>query len=332
MTEEYKPESVTSVDPNSSSGRAMHEIDLRLMRAAVAVAEELNFSRAAARVHVSQPGLTKQIQDLEGFLGTKLFERDHKKVTVTDAGQVFVAEARMALSHHQRAIQAAKSTASGAEAILNVGQSPYTDPFLTSIISTVHLPLYPNLRLHTSGDYSPELSRRVAASELDLAVLEAGADVSQLSSVELSASPLYILLDRTSDLATRREFVLRDLEQVPWILFAPQAHPFLYEGIADRALKVGANPSEKQHVTSAEQAAQLVKSTGGVAFLTKSEAWRVSVNGLTLRPLSETGLTVRTVVVARNDAGRLVSEFMRAIVRKVRRITTPAQQKLRLAI
>jgi DNA-binding transcriptional LysR family regulator len=310
----------------------MHEIDLRLMRAAVAVAEELNFSRAATRLHVSQPGLTKQIQDLEGFLGTKLFERDHQKVAVTDAGHAFVAEARIALLHHQRAIHAARSAASGAEAILNIGQSPYTDPFLTSIISSVHLPLYPNLHLHTFSDYSPELSRRVAASELDLAILAAGADVSQLSSVELSSSPLYMLLERTSDLVTRRELALRDLGQVPWILFAPQVHPTLYEAIEERALRAGIHPSEKQHVTSAEQAAQLVKSRGGVAFLTKSEAWRVAVDGLTLRPLAEAGLTVRTVVVARNDAGRLVSEFVRAIVKKVKRIATPAQQKLPLAV
>jgi len=310
----------------------MHEIDLRLMRAAVAVAEELNFPRAAVRLHVSQPALTKQIQDLEGYLGTKLFERDHQKVTMTDAGHAFVAEARMALLHHQRAIQAAKSAASGAEAILNVGQSPYIDPFLTSIVSSVHLPLYPNLHLHMSSDYSPELSRRVVVGELDLAVLAAGGDVSQLSSVELSSSPLYILLERTSDLASQREFILRDLKNVPWILFAPQVHPVLYEAITDLAVKNGANPPEKQHVTSAEQAAQLVKNTGGVAFLTKCEAWRVAVDGLTLRPLVEPGLALRTVVVARNDAGRLVSEFMRAIVRKVRRIATPAQQKLPLAV
>jgi DNA-binding transcriptional LysR family regulator len=57
----------------------MHEIDLRLMRAAVAVAEELNFSRAASRLHITQPALTKQIQDLEGFLNTKLFEWTTKR-------------------------------------------------------------------------------------------------------------------------------------------------------------------------------------------------------------------------------------------------------------
>jgi DNA-binding transcriptional LysR family regulator len=157
--------------------------------------------------------------------------------------------------------------------------------------------------------------------------LAAGADFAQLSSVELSSSPLHILFERTSDLATRREFVLGDLGKMPWILFAPQVHPSLYEAIAERALNLGANPSERQHVTSAEQAALLVKSTGGVAFLTKSEAWRVAVDGLTFRPLTEPGLTVKTVVVARNDAGRLVSEFMRAIVKKVRRIASPAQQK-----
>jgi len=310
----------------------MNEIDLRLMRAAVAVAEELNFSRAAVRLHISQPALTKQIQDLEGFLNTKLFERDHQKVIVTDAGHAFVAQARIVLLHHQRAIQAAKSAASGAEAVLNIGQSPYTDPFLTSVVSSVHLPLYPTLRVHTFSDYSPELGRRVLAGELDLAILAAGGDDSQLSSVELSSSPLYILLERTSDLATRKEFMLRDLKDVPWIMFAPQVHPVLYEAVMEQASIEGASPTEKQHVTSAEQAAQLVKSTGGVAFLTKHGAWRVAVDGLTLRPLVEPGLTVRTILVARNDSGRLVSEFMRAIVRKVRLITTPAQQKLPLAV
>jgi DNA-binding transcriptional LysR family regulator len=309
----------------------MNEIDLRLMRAAVAVAEELNFSRAAARLHISQPALTKQIQDLEGYLNTKLFERDHQRVTVTDAGNAFVAEARLALLHHQRAVQAAKSAANGAEAILNIGQSPYTDPFLTSIVSSVHLPLYPNLRLHTFSDYSPELSRRVAAGELDLAVLAAGGDFGQLSSVELSSSPLYILLERTSVLARKKELMLEDLAGLPWILFAPQVHPFLYEAITERADSVGANPFEKQHVTSAEHAAQLVKSTGGVAFLTKRGAWRVAVDGLTIRPLAEPGVLVRTVIVARIDAGRLLSEFMRAVVRKVRLIATPKQQKLPLA-
>jgi DNA-binding transcriptional LysR family regulator len=125
----------------------MNEIDLRLMRAVVAVADELSFTRAATRLHISQPTLTKQIQDLESFLRTTVFDRDHQKVCLTDAGRAFTEEAKLSLAHHQRAIQAARSIANGAEAVLHLGQSPYIDPLLTSIVSTVHLPLIPDLQL-----------------------------------------------------------------------------------------------------------------------------------------------------------------------------------------
>jgi DNA-binding transcriptional LysR family regulator len=308
----------------------MNEIDLRLMRASVAVAEELNFSRAAIRLHISQPALTKQIQDLEGFLNTRLFERDHQKVTVTDAGLAFVAEARIALVHHQRAIQAARSAANGAETILNIGQSSFTDPFLTSIVASVHLPLHPNLRIHTFSDYSPELTRRVAAGELDLAIVAAEEESNQLSSVELSESPLYILLERTSELASHKELVIQNLKNMPWILFAHQVHPVLYELILECATKTGIDPPERHHVTSAEHAAQLVKATGGAGFLTKHDAWRVAVDGLTIRPLEEPGVKVRTVLTARNDSGRLVGEFVRGVVRKIKDISAPTQRHLPL--
>lgn len=310
----------------------MNEIDLRLMRAAVAVAEELSFSRAAVRLHISQPGLTKQIQDLEGFLKTKLFERDRQNVTLTDAGRAFVAEAQLCLLHHHRAIQGAKSAANGAEAILNIGHSPYTDPLLTAIVSSVHMPMYPDLHLQVSSDYSPELSRRVLAGELDVAVLAAGDESSQLSSIELAKSPLYILVEQGSELSRCREFTLNDVKDLPWILFAEQVHPFLYGAIATRTVEAGIEPPARHHVTSAEHAAQLVKTTGGVAFLTKRGAWRVAVDGLTIRPLNEPGLEVRTVLVARKDAGRLVGEFLRSVVRKIKQISGPTQRDLPLAV
>ena len=241
-----------------------------------------------------------------------------------------MAEARLVLLHHQRAIQAAKTAADGAKAILNVGQSPYTDQFLTSVISSVHLPLYPKLRQNTASAYSAELTRRVSDGELDLAIVAAGGEQSELVSIELSSSPLYLLIERSSRLAARAELSLLDLDGIPWILFASQVHPHLYEALAQRASKVGAVPSERQHVTSAEHAAQLVKSTGGVPLLTKRGAWGVAVDGLTMRPLVETGLTLRTVILARNDARRLVGDFLRATVTKVKSMHVPKQQKLPL--
>jgi DNA-binding transcriptional LysR family regulator len=114
--------------------------EIRLMQAAIALAEELNFSRAAERLHVSQPTLSKQIVELESQLGFRLFERNHQIVELMDTGRMFVEEAREAVLHTERAVLSAKAAFNGADEILNIGKSPYTDPFLvtTSYRSVCH--------------------------------------------------------------------------------------------------------------------------------------------------------------------------------------------------
>ena len=310
----------------------MNEVDLRLMRAAVAVAEELNFSRAAIRLHISQPALTKQIQDLEGFLKTKLFERDHQRVSLTDPGRAFIEEAKLALMHHQRAIQAARTVASGAEAVLNLGQSPYVDPLLSSVAASIRLPLFPDLRLRLFSDFSPELARRVALGEIDVALGARGIDSPQVSSVEIDTSPLYLLLEEDSDLADNRSLELCDLRQIPWILFPSHVNPVLHDLIERRAAACELIPPERHQATTPEQAAQLVFNTHGVAFLSKHGAWKVALDGLTMRPLDDPDIRARTVLMSRNDAGRLVSEFVRATVTKIKRISAPRQRNLPLAV
>jgi DNA-binding transcriptional LysR family regulator len=303
----------------------MSQIDLRLIRAAVTVAEELSFSRAALKLHVSQPALTKQIQDLEATLRVPLFIRDRQRVHMTDAGRAFVEESKLALIHQERAVEVARSVAKGADAILNLGQSPFVDPFLTSIVTSVHLPLFPELRINISSDYGAELMRRVASGELEIALLTAG-------QVEVAASPLYVLISETSPLAVQRTLRLRDLDEIPWILFARQVHPMLYDAIHERAISLGIAATERHHVTSAEQAAQLVFRTGGAAILNKHGAWRVAMDGLTMRPLDEPEIVMRTVLAVRNDASRLVSELVRATVRKLQRLSAPSQGTLPLTV
>ncbi len=310
----------------------MNEIELRLMRAAVTIANDLNFSRAAARLHISQPALTKQIHDLEKVLGTSVFDRDHQRVVLTDAGRAFVEEAGLALAHHQRAIQAAQSIAHGAESVLNFGLSPYVDPLLTSIITKMQLPLFPDLQLHFSSDYSPELVRKVDFGEIDIAVVTEGTQPARLASIPLTEGSFHVLFQETAALTQHEAITINLLDGVPWILFAPQVHPFLYERLTKRAEGVGVVPRGRHHVTNAEHAAQLVQRTGGVAFLTRHGASKVATDGLTYRPLKEPHLSLRSVLVARNDASRVVSEFVRATVKRVKKLTEPAQGRLPLAI
>jgi DNA-binding transcriptional LysR family regulator len=96
-------------------------LELRHLRYFVAVAEELHFGHAATRLHISQPPLSHQIQDLERELGVALFLRSRRSVTLTEAGRLFLEEARHVLGDAQHAMDTAKKAARGEIGRLSVG-------------------------------------------------------------------------------------------------------------------------------------------------------------------------------------------------------------------
>src|SRR5712672_1725922 len=99
-------------------------MELRHLRYFVAVAEEQNVTRAAARLHVSQPPLSRQIRDLESELGLTLFERSPKAIRLTPAGRVFLEEARAVLRRAEEAVQTLKASAAHTSGKLEVGYAP----------------------------------------------------------------------------------------------------------------------------------------------------------------------------------------------------------------
>src|SRR5437868_2434165 len=99
-------------------------MELRHLRYFVAVAEAENVSRAALKLHVSQPALSRQIRDLEEELGFNLLERSAKSVRLTEAGRVFLAESRAVLARVNDAVNAARQIAIGAHGELHVGYAP----------------------------------------------------------------------------------------------------------------------------------------------------------------------------------------------------------------
>ena len=86
-------------------------MDLRYLRFFIAVAEEMNFTRAAERLHTVQPSVSRQIHRLEEIVGTPLFHRDRHKLSLTPAGRVFLAESRAVLEQVNRAIELARQSA-----------------------------------------------------------------------------------------------------------------------------------------------------------------------------------------------------------------------------
>jgi DNA-binding transcriptional LysR family regulator len=306
--------------------------EIRLLQAAIALAEDLNFSRAAERLRIDQSTLSKRILELESQLGFRLFERNHQIVELTDACRKFVEEAREAVFHAERAVLFAKTAFHGADEILNVGKSAFTDPYLVSTLLSIRLPLFPGLRVKLWSNYSHELARQVIAGTLDLALITGVPDTPRLSVLKIADNPFYIALSRNDALAERRALQLEDVHSRNWILVAQHASPHLYEMIQSTASEKGVLASDVHHVMSAEEASELVLEHKGLAFLNRTGAWRIARDGITMRPLAEPHLRLVTNLAMRADTkSRLINEFVRATARKLGSVKRVVQGELPLA-
>jgi DNA-binding transcriptional LysR family regulator len=299
------------------------------MEAAIALAEELNFSRAAHRLHISQPGLTKQIAELENRLGFCLFERDHQVVTLNDAGRAFVEEARISVLHSERAMQAARAALNNAEVVIHVGRSPYTDPFLTTTLLSLRLPLFPELKIVMVSGFSCDLVRDVLAAKLDLAFATEPPVSPMLSALKVSEAPFYVAMSEHNELASHRVLNFGHLDKKSWVLFGRGVHPPLYDSVMRVADGHKVRPRDLHHIMVPEEAFELVAERNGLALLTKTGALRIARDGVTLRPLDEEQLTLKTYLASRGDnTSKLVSEMVRAFGRKMKLMNGDPQLKL----
>jgi DNA-binding transcriptional LysR family regulator len=305
--------------------------EIRLLQAAIVLAEELHFSRAAGRLHIDQSTLSKRIMELESQLGFRLFERNHQTVEITDPGSKFVEEAREAVLHAERAVLSAKAVFRGADEVLNVGKSAYTDPYLVSMILAIRLPLFPGLRIKLWSNYSHELAREVLAGSLHLALITGIPETPKVSCLKLAESSFYIAMPSSDPLAAERELRLRDMQNRNWVLFSRHVGPHLYDMIQHEAQTTGVSASDLHHVSSPEEAVPLILEHDGLAFLNRTGAWRIAQHGITMRPLTEGNLRVITNLAVRADSkSRLVTEFVKATSRKLDSLRRPVQQQLSL--
>jgi DNA-binding transcriptional LysR family regulator len=306
-------------------------VEVRHLHAVIVLAEELNFTRAADRLHITQPALSKQITELEKHLGYRLFVRDKKRVVeLTDAGRTFVQEARSALLHTERAVQLSRAINEGSESVLTVGRSPYADPAWISAILATRLPLFPKLRVRLRSHFAPDLVRSVLAGELDFAIVTAPPKDGQITAVPFARAPLYAALPDTHRAAHKEPLVLQDLAKDHWILFAKHVNPLAHDAIMELAQREAINPKDPHHIMVAHEAIHLVSEQMGVAFLTKASAVRIHVEGVVFRPLADESLWFDTCVVMRaEDRSRLVNEFARSFLR---RYQPPPPKQMELAI
>jgi DNA-binding transcriptional LysR family regulator len=301
--------------------------EMRLLQAAIVLAEELNFSRAAARLRIDQSTLSKQIAMLEEQTDLRLFVRNHQTVELTDAGRHFVEDARSAVLYAERAIADARAALHGADEVLHIGRSAFADPYLVTAIQSIQLPLFPCLKVRLSSNFSHELARMVAAGTLDMALVISIPDTQVLSLLSIAEEPGYIALPKSDAIAGRDELNLEDLRAHEWILPERHINPYISDMIQTAASEKKIAPSDTHTFTTAEEASALVMAHKGAAFLTREAAWRISCDEIAIRPLIEEGLKLVTKLATRaNEQGRLTSEFIRAAGRRLVKVQHPPHQ------
>ena len=302
------------------------------MESATMLSEELHFSRAAQKMGISQPMLTKNIQDLETLIGGPLFVRDRKNVILNDAGRAYVQQARLALLYGERAVQAARAVMHDADVLLYVGRSPYTDPFLISTLLSIELPLFPRLKIELSSRYSFDLVHDLLAGALDLAIATEPQESPLLTKVQIAESPFYIAMAKRDELAGYPSVTLEMMAGQRWILFERRLHPPLYDSVLHAAEQQNIGPSKIQHITTPEEAFPFVVDGSAVAFLVKAGALLMARNGVTVRPLAQPDLRLKTYLVSRADnESKLASELVRAFMRKISDVNKYKQLSLRIS-
>ena len=242
------------------------------------------------------------------------------------------AEVKEALLHIDRAVQLGHAVRDGSDSVLTIGHSPDADQAWVSAILAIRLPLYPKLRIQLISEFSSELVRSVMAGELNLALVTAPPENSQITTAAFAQAPLYAALPQTHAAAQKKDVTLQDLAKDDWILFARRAYPVVHDAIMEAARREGIAPKYAHDILAAQQALHLVAEYVGVAILTKSVV-AVGAQGVVVKPLSDASLCFETCVIIRTDnSSRLANEFARSFLRRYepQRCLPPKQLELSL--
>lgn len=285
-------------------------MELRQLRYFIAVAEELHFSRAAARLHIAQPPLSQQIKQLETELHTQLLWRTKRRVELTDAGQAFLEEARKTLAQAEHAVRVAQSSGMGKTAQLQLGFiDTSTYGFLPRLLQ-VFKERHPNIQVVLHEMTSGELVEALKRAEIQLAVLRPPRAGSQLSLHEIGRERLLVALPSGHRLARMRQVPVEELGSEGWVLFPRLLSPGLHDHLLGICHKAGFTPRVVQEVREGHTIVGLVAAGLGITVITESlEHW--GRPGVVFRPLlAATAWLPMSIAWRKDERAPIVHSFV----------------------
>lgn len=284
-------------------------MELRHLRYFIAVAEELNFTRAAERLHMAQPPLSQQIQHLEAELGFQLFRRTKRTVVLTEAGQVFFEEAQKILLQVDRAIQLAQQTSRGELGQLTVGFVSSAAYNVVPAILQQFRTLHPAVKLELREMTTNEQLERLRFGQIDIGFVRPPIEEDGINSEIVFREPLIVALPETHPKADRAVVELRELAAEPFILFPRSQAPGLYDAIVSLCLEAGFSPIAGQEAIQMQTIISLVAAEMGVAIVPASMQ-NFQRSGVVYKSLPESTCMVAIALIWRSEPTASVQRFL----------------------
>lgn len=257
-------------------------MDLRHLRYFQAVAEELSFSKAARRLRIAQPALSRAVQELEQDLGTRLIDRNRRTVSLTPAGTVLLGETAVVLERLDESLRRVKRTAAGEEGELRLGYiGPPTQPFLGRLLAEYRL-RFPKVSVHLEERTPERVWEMVAKGRLSVALTRPvpGQGGRALSTLPLRQEPLGIVVRADHPLAEKKSISWKALAHEPLIVLARREGVGLHDEILAACRAAGFAPRITQSPSLMGTVLTYVEAGAGIGIATDSVAAASMPTGL----------------------------------------------------
>jgi len=292
--------------------------DFRQLRYFIAVAEELNFTRAAQRLHLSQPPLSQQIQALEQDLGVRLLERDKRNVSLTAPGRMFLDQARQILAMADEARTQVAEAAAGFSGHLKLAYTVSVSfhPALPQTLLRLGQNA-PNVRVWLSEMYSEPQFSALRNGQIDVGFVRDVPthedDARALRIDVIDREPLVLALPSGHRLAGRQRVELSEVAGDPFVVQPRELAATLYDRLVRLAAKAGFHPVIRQHAQQINGLLALVAAGIGLALVPASMQV-VKLAGVSYVPLGDPDAYLLLAVASQVDsASPVVQQFLETV-------------------
>jgi DNA-binding transcriptional LysR family regulator len=220
----------------------MATMEFRHLRYFIAVAEELNFTRAAQRLNIAQPPLSRQIQQLEEEIGVQLLARDRRHVVLTDAGQTFLLEARRLVTQVEHAIDIVRPSRQGETGVVRVGIGAGLGPRVVHVFNE-HGKFFPGVKVECKDILSTRQNDALRDRSIDVGFLRPPVDSRHVASERLFNEPIMVLISKLNPLSKRKSVSLKELSNEKLLLHERHVSSGTYDKVLQLYQKAGISPN-----------------------------------------------------------------------------------------